>query len=357
VFFRYPKREGYANPGNSKGKGVKRIVLTSAAYLLFLSAALADIIYVAPQGAGTGTSWKDATTLQQALAIAQPGDELWVAAGTYRPTQTADREAVFRLPSGVKLLGGFAGNERKAEKRNPLQNISILSGEIGDPASVEDNSYTVLVLDQTDESTLVDGFTIEGGYADGLTEGVNLTTCGAGVFVSGYQGAAAPRIINCTFQNNFAREGAAIYIYAEEGVASPQISHCKFLHNRADFNGGAIFNDGNYGTCNPSITHCYFEGNRSVYGAAVLNRGLYGNCTPTITASTFADNFSTIRGGVVYNVREGRGTIEVAMSGNLVHSDNGNSVGDTIDESQSIDISLPGDDATKSAIRVRATAY
>jgi hypothetical protein len=338
---------------------VKRILLTTTVCLFFLATGLANVIHVVPGGEGEGTSWKDATSLQQALAIAQAGDEIWVAAGTSLPTLTDDRTAAFRVPTGVKLLGGFAGHERKAEKRNVLEHCTILSGEIGDQETADDNSYTILLLEQTDATTLVDGFVITGGYANGLTEGVDLATCGAGVFISGHNGAAAPTISNCTFQDNFAREGAAIYVYAEEGEATPQIRNCEFLRNRADFNGGAIFNDGNYGVCNPHITHCYFEGNRSMYGAGVLNRGLYGHCTPTITECTFTDNFSTIRGGVVYNAREGRGTIEAAMSGNLVSEDNGNSVGDAIDESQAIDLSLPatGDEKPKSAMRIRSTAY
>jgi hypothetical protein len=338
---------------------VKRILLTTTVCLLSLSAALAAVIHVVPAGTGEGTSWKDATSLAHALSIAQAGDQLWVAAGTYQPTQTADRAATFCVPSGVQLYGGFAGEERKLEKRNPLEQVTILSGEIGDADSREDNSYTVLLLERSDNATVVDGFVITGGYANGLTEGVDLATCGAGVFISGKESAAAPTISNCIFQDNFAREGAAIYVYAEEGEATPLIRNCEFLRNRADFNGGAIFNDGNFGTCKPRIYDCYFEGNRSMYGAGVLNRGLYGSCTPTITDCTFTDNFSTIRGGVVYNVREGRGTIEAAMSGNLVYDDNGNSVGDTIDESQGIDLSLPeaGEEKAKSSIRIRSTAY
>jgi hypothetical protein len=38
-------------------------------------------------GAGTGSSWTNAfIRLQQALAVAQNGDQVWVAKGVYKPT-------------------------------------------------------------------------------------------------------------------------------------------------------------------------------------------------------------------------------------------------------------------------------
>ncbi|MDX1531485.1 MAG: hypothetical protein R3362_08160, partial [Rhodothermales bacterium] len=38
-------------------------------------------------GAADGSSWADAFPhLQAALAAAEPGDTLWIAEGTYRPT-------------------------------------------------------------------------------------------------------------------------------------------------------------------------------------------------------------------------------------------------------------------------------
>ena len=50
----------------------------------------ASIIYVKAdaQGSATGASWADAyTSLQDGLAAAVGGDEIWVASGTYKPDQ------------------------------------------------------------------------------------------------------------------------------------------------------------------------------------------------------------------------------------------------------------------------------
>jgi hypothetical protein len=74
--------------------------------------AQSSIIYVdadAP-GANDGSSWSDAyTSLQTALGAAASGDEIWVAAGTYKPTAGSDRDATFDLEDGLAIYGGFGG--------------------------------------------------------------------------------------------------------------------------------------------------------------------------------------------------------------------------------------------------------
>ena len=72
------------------------------------------IIYVDADAAGDndGSSWDDAfTDLQSALVAADTGDEIWVAAGTYKPTVeyggTGDRHQSFQMRNGVAICGGF----------------------------------------------------------------------------------------------------------------------------------------------------------------------------------------------------------------------------------------------------------
>src|SRR5690348_10568502 len=71
----------------------------------------AGVIYVVPGGAGaqTGADWSSAKDLQAALQGATSGDQIWVTAGTYKPTIGSDRSVTFQLKSGVALYGGFAG--------------------------------------------------------------------------------------------------------------------------------------------------------------------------------------------------------------------------------------------------------
>jgi hypothetical protein len=57
--------------------------------------------------------------------------EVWVAAGTYLPTASADRTETFQLVTGVALFGGFVGIESTRAERDIAANVTVLSGEIG----------------------------------------------------------------------------------------------------------------------------------------------------------------------------------------------------------------------------------
>ncbi|MCH8822909.1 MAG: hypothetical protein IH984_05300 [Planctomycetes bacterium] len=86
---------------------------------------------------GNGSGWGSNAYkyLWNALEDSDPGDEVWVAAGTYyvdqnnadHPDGSGDREATFLLKKGVLLRGGFAGTEMEPEDRDLIGNITILS--------------------------------------------------------------------------------------------------------------------------------------------------------------------------------------------------------------------------------------
>jgi hypothetical protein len=106
------------------------------------SSALGQSIWyvdAAASGAQSGTTWADAfVNPQQALVAAFAGDQMWVAAGTYTPDYSVpgDRAALFFIPSGVSMYGGFLGNahggggEDALDHRDPSSNLSILSGDL-----------------------------------------------------------------------------------------------------------------------------------------------------------------------------------------------------------------------------------
>ena len=98
----------------------------------------AGVIYVDASaiGAGTGANWTDAyTKLQDALAAASSGDQIWVAAGVYYPDEGGgmtndDRTATFTMINGVELYGGFAGTETSPGQRDWKANVTVLSGDL-----------------------------------------------------------------------------------------------------------------------------------------------------------------------------------------------------------------------------------
>lgn len=77
------------------------ILLVSPLGVMYSGAA--GVHYATPSGIGDCSSWATSCTLQTALATAISGDEIWVAAGIYKPGAGADRNATFQLKNGVTL--------------------------------------------------------------------------------------------------------------------------------------------------------------------------------------------------------------------------------------------------------------
>ncbi|MFK7947430.1 MAG: S8 family serine peptidase, partial [Saprospiraceae bacterium] len=159
-------------------------------------------------GNNDGTSWADAyTDLQDALAAANFGDEIWVAEGTYYPTTTSNRNLSFELKQNVKLLGGFDGTEISKNQRDWNNYITVLSGDIGVLNTSSDNSYHVVRADFFADSTaILDGFIVRDGYGNSSSADDRK---GGGITII----AGNPIIKNCSFIDNYAQdEGGAIFV-------------------------------------------------------------------------------------------------------------------------------------------------
>ena len=68
--------------------------------------------------------------------------------------------------NGVKIYGGFWGSETDFSQRDFELHETILSGNIGLPQGA-DNSYHVLYGEGLDSTTVLDGFVITKGNANG----------------------------------------------------------------------------------------------------------------------------------------------------------------------------------------------
>ncbi|MEZ4927838.1 MAG: choice-of-anchor Q domain-containing protein [Saprospiraceae bacterium] len=228
-----------------------------------------QVIYVnqAASGNNNGSNWQDAfTDLQDALAIANYADQIWVAQGTYFPTSGLDRNSTFFIPYGVSIWGGFIGTETNKTERDVDANPSILSGNIGLPNDNTDNCYHVVLIHGGDTKTGVDGFTITAGYADGSVDGGILSKDrGAGILVvaDDIYTIAEPIISHCVFIKNWAYNGGGIACHGSNDYMSiPVVSHCKFIQNTGLSRGGGLYKEGiNLDGKSFKIENCLFEGN------------------------------------------------------------------------------------------------
>jgi hypothetical protein len=275
-----------------------------AAALLCLCPGIANAaestIYVdgdAP-GDNDGSSWTNAYLyLQDALADASPGDQIHVAEGAYRPDEsiahpesTGDPAAVFLLKNGVIMRGGYAGFGRPDPNARDVRTYqTILSGDLhrnDGPGFVnnDENSYHVILSSGADETTILDGFTITAGNANGPDPNSD----GAGM----YNILSSPTVINCTFIGNSASwYGGAMFNFT---LSNPMIINCAFVDNRAGFVGGAIENRFLSGS---TMVNCIFSGNTAEHGGAMGNSA----ADATLMNCLFVGNAAQSRGGAMYN--------------------------------------------------------
>ncbi len=288
---------------------MKNAILLLSLLLLGISPLRAVIFYVNDDatGANNGTSWADAyTDLQSAIGLSVVGDQIWVAAGTYKPTTTTNQYYSFDLKSGVALYGGFNGTETQLSQRDWVNNVTTLSGEIGSLVNVSDNCWNVVTTFNCANNTRLDGFRVIGGYADGIQQ-----DSGGGI----YNKDGSPTIANCAILTNYAEYGGGGVF--QDGTGILTLLNCNIEYNNADsWGGGVAIRTGTLiargckvsnNHCNSSgggfgltdgitmIDRCIISGNEAFTGGGV--RG-YDYPTFTISNSLIIGNQSDHQGGV-----------------------------------------------------------
>jgi hypothetical protein len=248
---------------------MKKIITLLMLLASFAANINATVRYVKQTASGTanGTSWGNASGNLQAMinaSNAATNDEVWVAAGTYKPIYTADtwnsststyptangnRNNAFVLKEGVKIYGGFPADANDATHTsiltrglNPLLNATTLSGDIG-TAATSDNCYHVVIGASiaNDGVTVLDGFTITGGNAN--TAGINTTVNGQTIIFS-----------DC---------GGGIFINEN---SSPMLTNLIISENSVADAGGGIFINGN---SSPTLTNVTISGNTAISGSGI----------------------------------------------------------------------------------------
>ncbi|TAK45860.1 MAG: hypothetical protein EPO28_03185, partial [Saprospiraceae bacterium] len=284
---------------------MKHAIIPFLFLIIFCEITGAQVIYVhgQAQGSNDGTSWASAfTDLQAALSVAQPGDSVWVAQGTYFPTQDSDRTVYFELKNGVRLFGGFAATETALNERDWETNHTILSGDIGVLNDSTDNSLTILYMENADTTTAVDGFVFQKGNADDGSGGfTGLTAIGGAMYINGEAGFAYPRIRNCRFERNYALLfGGAVYVNgSNNGSVAPRFYNCVFEQNHAGSDGGAIYRaGGSWVEVKNDFWNCTFTRNRAEnHGGAILYLESERTDTIEFTGCKFIENEAGKSGG------------------------------------------------------------
>jgi hypothetical protein len=279
-------------------KKFNRSILLSAAVLigLFAPGLQAGIIRVdvdsTTNGPGT-SSWSNAwNNLQDALdyaAFLGGPQDIWVADGTFYPSletiPNTPESVTFTMVLGVKIFGGFqgisrsGGGETSLSQRDPEQNRTIMSGELGNPVNIFDNAWYIVTADGTsiDAGSCLNGVTIQEAGISGL------------LIVNG----ATPLIIRTTFTQNGTLSvpaqlsGPAVRIpysgEAEPTTDGPVFLDCTFSYNvGGSHQRGTIFLEEPVGLV---LVNCLAYGN-SNHSASFLwaqncTKLLMVNCTVT----------------------------------------------------------------------------
>jgi hypothetical protein len=260
----------------------RAFIVLLAGSLPFTATARAQVdpihVDAAATGQNNGETWDDAyTDLQTALQNAESGDVIYVAGGTYR-TYEADpaenRGASFVIGPSVSLEGGYAGHANPSDpyERDIELYETILSGDQkGDDGpdftNRTDNSYHVVIVStDTPGNTMLDGFTISGGYADSTDD--RERTRGAGLYAADFawEYNKGVQITDCTFTDNMAHYylsgvdydnvgGTGGGLYAHEFAV--ELVGCTFRGNVAEVVGGGMSSEHSY----IQLTECVFEDN------------------------------------------------------------------------------------------------
>ena len=307
-----------------------------SAYFVFLLCLLSALtataqdFYVTPDGqapkdyngqpienAWSGTGTVVLTTLTDALAQAEPGQTIWVQGFekfNWDDKDKASRNLVYTTPdksgfvlkAGVKLYGGFKGNETALEQRVTsgeafkFAYCSILVGDIGwndvvdaidliSSANVTrlDNADHVVTMtldnstsdNKNDDVSVLNGFTITGGQA---------SSYGGGVYVEGgAQYSCAYRIERCFLFNNYAtQQGGGIYADVNAGKITPNasfVNQCVVYNNVAGQmgevtnSGGGVYIAGSGKVVNSTVFNNEHGGVRISPEAGVLNSTVVRN--------------------------------------------------------------------------------
>ena len=202
--------------------------------------------FIKPGATGKGTSWEDATDLGEALKACATADKLYLAAGTYTPTQYAggssDADKTFLLTQNVRIYGGYPENPKAGDVADPAVNKTILSGD----ESSTNHVFVIAAPKDDDYSIQINGITVRGGCNTSTSAGTNklngeyfFTGYGAGVYVLG----SKVKFTNCFIKDNKSAKFACGMFSTNNSYV--EMEHCEITDNMVESgNAAGIHNAG-----------------------------------------------------------------------------------------------------------------
>lgn len=195
--------------------------------------------FIKPGATGKGTSWEDATDLGEALKACATADKLYLAAGTYTPTQYAggssDADKTFLLTQNARIYGGYPANPKAGDAADPVVNKTILSGNESSTRHV----FVIAAPKDDDYSIQINGITVRGGCNTSTKAGSNklngeyfFTGYGAGVYVLG----SKVKFTNCFIKDNKSVKFACGMFSTNNSYV--EMEHCEITDNMVE-NGNA----------------------------------------------------------------------------------------------------------------------
>ncbi|MCP4678710.1 MAG: hypothetical protein GY854_25015 [Deltaproteobacteria bacterium] len=253
--------------------------------------------------------------------------QVWVARGTYYIYETTEEDTL-QLRPNVDIYGGFFGTETSLSQRDWEKNETVLDGR---GSSDSDRVYHVVT---GSDNTIIDGFIISHGSADGSYDGGRYIAC-LGGFNEHCDGGGmlnlftSPTVRNCSFRNNAADEsGGGMHNRSN----SATVVNCTFIDNRANDNGGGMSNsDSTVTVTDSTFTNNYARGNGggidSTQSTLTIDNCMFSNNTATngagihtlhgglkTTRSSFIGNTASVAGGGMCNISDFLGVFSVENS-------------------------------------------
>lgn len=261
------------------------------------------MLYVREGGTGDGKSWNDATADLQGAIEVDDVNLIWVAAGTYKPKLGES----FSMKTDLEIYGGFpkTGNPTMND-RDWVTHETILKANGKRVIHNNDSELTA-------ENSLLDGFTITNGQANGGSGGgilnvesspklANLKIIGNIADGDGggmYNEDASPILSNVLISQNTGRHGGGMANY-EATVSMTDVS---IITNTANGHGGGIYNSLN---SNLILDKSNISKNATTDDDYYYGGGIYNEASSAIIRNTtISENYATYEGGGIYT-KEGQ---------------------------------------------------